>query len=102
MSPPLGWNTARPEPISSGNEEKVELGAQLAVVALLGLDQPLEVGGQVLLRRPGRAVDALQHRVALIATPVGAGHSHQLEVPEPTGVGDVRAAARSMNRGGLA
>ncbi len=77
-----------------GEREQVELGAQLAVVALLGLDQPLEVGGQVLLRGPGRAVDPLQHRVLLVAAPVGAGHPHQLEVPEPTGVGHVGPTAQ--------
>ena len=40
--------------------EQVHLAAELAVVALLGLLELLEVGGQLRLVRPGGAVDALQ------------------------------------------
>ena len=76
-----------------GEREQVELGAELAVVALLRLLEPGEVRGEVLLGRPRRAVDALEHRVLLVAPPVGAGHPHQLEVAEPTRVGHVRATA---------
>jgi hypothetical protein len=49
------------------------------VVALLGLLEPQEVGGEVLRRGPGRAVDPLQLGVALVAAPVGAGQLRQLE-----------------------
>jgi hypothetical protein len=45
---------------------------------------------------PGRAVDALQHLVAVVAAPVGAGHLHQLEVPQLAGAGHVRAAAQVL------
>ncbi|MFM7343634.1 MAG: TGS domain-containing protein, partial [Betaproteobacteria bacterium] len=38
-----------------------------------------EAPGLVFLLRPGRAVDALEHLVAAVAAPVGAGHLHQLE-----------------------
>ena len=53
--------------------EEVELLAELAVVALLGLLDALEVGVEVLLREPRGAVDALEHRAVGVAAPVGAG-----------------------------
>jgi hypothetical protein len=39
----------------------------------------MQIGGEVLLVGPGRAVDALQLGVVLIAAPVGAGQLRQLE-----------------------
>jgi hypothetical protein len=51
---------------------------------------------QLVLAGPGRAVDALQHLVAVVAAPVGAGHLHQLEVLQPAGAGHVRAAAQVL------
>jgi hypothetical protein len=70
--------------------------AQLAVVALLGFLEHGQVLLQVVLGRPGGAVDALQHLVAVVAAPVGTGHLHQLEVLEPTRGGHVRAAAQVL------
>ena len=52
--------------------EQVELGAQLAVVAALGLLEPLQVRLEVVLGRPRGAVDPGQLRVLLVAAPVGA------------------------------
>ena len=69
----LGWEV-----------EQVELGAELAVIAPLGLLEAVEMVGQVLLRCPRRPVDPLQLRVVLVAPPVGAGHPGQLEVAEMT------------------
>ena len=60
MMPPLGWKTARPEPISLGEGEQVQLGAELAVVALLGLLQEVQVRLQLVLGRPRGAVDPLE------------------------------------------
>ena len=74
--------------------EQVQLAAQLAVVALFGLFQHGQVLLQLVLGGPGRAVDALQHLVAVVAAPVGAGQLHQLEVLELAGAGHVRAAAQ--------
>jgi hypothetical protein len=71
---------------------QVELLADLAVVALGGLFQTLQVGLELLLVGPGGAVDALQHLVVGVAAPVGAGHLLQLEVVAMTHVGHVRAA----------
>ncbi len=73
--------------------EKVERAAELAVVALLRLLDAHDVRLQVLLLRPCRAVDALEHLVARIAAPVRARNLHQLEYPELARRRDVRAAA---------
>jgi hypothetical protein len=73
--------------------EQVVLLAEAAVVALLGFFQHVQVGVEVLLLGPGRAVDALQLLVAVVAAPVGAGHLHQLEDLELGRGRHVRAAA---------
>jgi hypothetical protein len=62
--------------------EQVELAAQLAVVPLPGLLDAPQMPIQLLLRLPGRAVDALQHRPRLVAPPVGARGVEQLEGAE--------------------
>jgi hypothetical protein len=62
--------------------EEVELATQLAMVALLRLLDAPQVLVELLLRIPGSAVDALQHRPRLVAAPVGAGRVEQLEGAE--------------------
>ena len=89
--PALGVEDGQARADLLGEGEEVELGAELAVVAPLGLLQPVQVLGQRLLGLPGRAVDALQLLALLVAAPVGAGHPHELEVAEPAGRGHVRA-----------
>jgi hypothetical protein len=59
--------------------EEIHLAAEFAVIALLGFFEAQQMRGEILLVGPGRAVDALQHLVAMIAAPVGAGQLHQLE-----------------------
>lgn len=76
--------------------EQVELDAELAVVALLGLGEEVEVGLQLVLRRPRGAVDALEHRVLLAAAPVGGGVAHQLERGDVAGGGQVGAPAEVL------
>ena len=73
---------------------ELELAAQFAVVAPLGLSQALEVRGQVVLGEPGGAIDALQLLVALVATPVHTGHALQLDGTQVAGVGDVGSATK--------
>src|SRR5690606_40391800 len=69
--------------------EEVQLVAQAAVVAALGLGDPLLVGAQLVLGGPGGAVDALQHRVLLAAAPVGGGGACEGEaVADVLGGGD--------------
>ena len=74
--------------------EQIQVLAQLAVVALLGLFQHVQVGVLVFLASPGRAVDALQHLVVGVAAPVGARHLHQLEDLQLAGGRHVRPAAQ--------
>ena len=59
--------------------EEVHGLADLAVVALLGLLDALDVGLQVGLGGPGRTIYPLQLGVAMIAAPIGAGQLGQLE-----------------------
>jgi hypothetical protein len=73
--------------------EEVELPAELAMVALLGLFEHVQIGFLVFLAHPGGAVDPLQLFVAMVAPPVGAGQLHQLEDLELAGRRHVRAAA---------
>ena len=49
------------------------------MVAALGLLEAEEILVELLLARPGGAVDPLQLRVVGVAAPIGAGHVHQLE-----------------------
>ncbi len=66
---------------------------RLAVVALLGFLDPVEVRVEVVLLRPRGAVDPLQHLVLRVAAPVRAGELHQLEHLELAGRRHVRSAA---------
>ncbi len=59
--------------------EEVHLAAEPAVVALLRLLQLQQVGAELLVVRPHRAVDALQLRIAGVAPPIGARQLEQLE-----------------------
>src|SRR5499425_378129 len=73
--------------------EEVELAPELAMIALLRLFDAPEVLLQLVLAEPRRAVDALEHRVLLVATPVGGGRREELEVLDLARGGDVRPAA---------
>ena len=91
---PLGVPHGQPRTQLGGPRHQVELGGQAAVVALGRLGQSLEVGLEVLGRGPGRAVDALEHRVLLRGPPVGAAGPLQGEVPQLPGGGHMGAAAQ--------
>ncbi len=95
--PPRGCQTDRPEPISSGNENRSSSRAELAVVALGRLFEPLLVGAQLVLRGPRGAVDALQLRVLLAPAPVRAGDAGERPaVADHAGARHVRAAAEVL------
>ena len=94
MVPALGVEDGQARADLLGEAEQVELGAELAVVAPLGLLQLVQVGGQRLLRLPRRPVDALELLALLVAAPVGTGDPHQLEVAQPARRGHVRAPAQ--------
>jgi len=75
--------------------EQVEVTADAAVVALAGHLEGLEMRRQRLLRRKGGPVDAGEHGVALVAAPIGAGDTRQLEgaLAEASRARQVRTAA---------
>ena len=73
--------------------EQPEFAANTPMIALLGFLDAVQVGLELFLVGPGRAVDALQHFVAGVAAPVGAGQLGQLEGAELAGSRDVRPAA---------
>src|SRR5262249_32314913 len=84
-----------------GEREEVELGTETAVVAALGLLEPVQVLGERGVGLPRRAVDALELGAVLVAAPVRAGHSLELERAEPLRGRDVRPATEVDERGGV-
>ena len=58
--------------------EEIEFATKAAVITLFGLSEHLEISLLLILRRPGRTVDALEHFVLAVAAPVGARHLHQV------------------------
>ena len=74
--------------------EQVQLCPELAVVPALGLLQAIKVFLQLLRIGKGRAVDALEHGVLLVAAPIGPGHTGELEGPHPSGGRNVRPPAQ--------
>ena len=75
------------------NAEEVELLAEDAMVAARGFFKAGEVLVELFFREEGRAVDALQLGILLVAEPVGAGEAGDLEGFDAAGGGHVRAAA---------
>ena len=59
--------------------EQIHLAAQLAMVALRRFLEPRQMRLELLLVEPAGAIDAGQHRIGLIAAPIGARHPRQLE-----------------------
>ena len=68
------------------------------MVAPLRLLEHVEIGVQLLLRAEGDAVDALEHRIAAVAAPVGARDRHELEGVwrHLAGMSEMRAAAEVL------
>ena len=62
------------------NMEKVQLSAQFAMVAFFSLFQHGQMLLQIVFGRPCCTVDALKHLILVVATPVGTGELHELEV----------------------
>ena len=74
--------------------KQLELLAQFAVVAFLGLLQHRQVLVEHRLFREGDAVDTGQHLVVLVAAPIGAGDRGQLDRLDEARVRQVRPAAQ--------
>jgi hypothetical protein len=93
--PTLGMEDGQARAQLVGEAVEVELETELAVVAPLGLREAVEVGLELVLGRPRRAVDPLELGVLLGAAPVGGRGAHQLErVADELGARDVRTAAQ--------
>ena len=73
--------------------EQIQLLRQFTVVALLSLFKTLEIRFHVFFIVPRGTVDTLQLSVLRVTTPVGAGHTLQLEDTHNTSIRYVRAAA---------
>ncbi len=73
--------------------KQIELTADLAMVALFGLRQAMQIGVQRLFARPSGAVDPLQHLVARVTAPVRPRHLGELEGFKPASLGNVGSAA---------
>ncbi len=73
--------------------EQVELFAEDAVVAGLDFFEVLEVGVEIFLGEEGGSVESLELGVLLIAEPIGAGETGDLEGFDAAGGGDMGAAA---------
>ncbi len=71
-------------------EQILRLG-NFAMVALFGFFQLGQIRLQVFVVQPGGAVDAAEHLVVVIATPISTSHLHQLERAQLVGGGHVRA-----------
>src|SRR5262249_45568955 len=78
--------------------EQVELDAEPPMVALARLLAPPQVRVELILARPDRAVNALEHRALLVAPPVRPGDRQQLERADLARRRDVRALAQVEER----
>ena len=71
------------------HHEEVHLGADLTMVALLGLLEQAHVLVKLLLGGKGNAVHAREHLVVLVVFPIGTGNAGELEGLERLGIADV-------------
>ena len=78
--------------------EQPQLAPQLAMIARLGLLDPLEVLFQLRLGEEGGPVDPREHRARRVAAPVGARDRAQLEGSDRLRARGVRAAAQIGER----
>ena len=79
-------------------EKQVELLAEHAVIAALGLLDAKEIRVELVLLEPRRPIDPLQHLTALVAAPVRTGGVQQLEMLELPRIRHVRATAEVHER----
>src|SRR6266446_542274 len=76
--PPARMEDGEPRADLLREGEQIEFCSELAVIAPLRLLEAVEVLRQVLLGRPGGAVDALEHRALLVPPPVRTVDRRQL------------------------
>src|SRR5271156_210868 len=78
------------------------------MVTSLRLFKAVKIFGKALCRRPRRSIDPPQLRPLLVASPIGAGNPHELEIANPTGGRNMGSTAQvhelvavSINRDGV-
>ena len=91
---PFGHPEDQARPDQRRDREEVEVAAEPAMVAFLGLFDLGDVGLQLLLVEERGAVNALKHLAVGPALPVSPGDREQLERPDLAGVGNMRPAAQ--------
>ncbi len=74
--------------------EQLHLSPDAAMVALLGLLNAIKIRLQILLVRKSSAINALQHRILLVAAEIRPGDRQELDRPNLAAVLNVRAAAQ--------
>ena len=89
---PFGCQNGEPGECSD-RWKRSELAAELAVVALPRLLEPLEMLGEILLRVEGRTVDPRELRLVRVAAPVRAGEPGELHRLDRLRVLQVRSTA---------
>ena len=76
--------------------KQIQLPPQFAVIPFFRLFQPGQILLQFVFGGPGCTVNALQHFIAVIATPIGPCHFHQFEMLELAGTGYVGTTAQIL------
>src|SRR5439155_20119707 len=94
----VGMPENQPRPDVLLNRIQIELLPDDAVIALARLFEPANVGLEIVLAEPRRAVDALQHLPPLIAAPIRPRRVQQLEVLDPPRTRHVRPATQLDER----
>src|SRR5262245_42306020 len=91
---PFGMPEHQPRSHHLVNREQVQLAAQHTMIPLTRFFQLVQILLQHLLRRPGGAVDALQHLLMLIASPISPCYLEQLDSIDAARGMDMRSDAQ--------
>ena len=78
--------------------KQIKLASNFSVVAFFCFFEHCDVLCQVFFGRPGRAIDALQHFIVMVAAPISTCHFHQFEMFDPAGAGNVGSTAQIFKR----
>jgi len=90
---PLGMKDDQPRPRFVVHLEEIQLPAQTAVIPLFGFPHHPQVFVQRLLGGKAGPVNPLEHPVALVAPPIGAGHIKETEGLDHDRRGQMRTPA---------
>ena len=88
----FGHPEDQPRADKRARRKQIELLAEDAMIALPRLLERQEVGVEIFLRKPGRAVEPLELGVVGVPLPIGAGDACELEGADAAGARHVRPA----------